>query len=195
MVLFAFVVNSVCSDAWLSLDWRKCLWICKSWSLSRQKNREVKRPALWLSLYLVLQFCDAKESTSLFSQHRYLQCFSLVPKWTLLTLGGESPLMNLASILCASIFSSYFFLVKWSGICHLCLRRQLSLLVTLMLAVYQNSTRILVLAVKWLVRDGCSMLLLAFLHFFRHTHWEIVTLTILSTIPIIRLTNGIMVTR
>ena len=120
----------------------------------------------------------------LFSQCRYLQCFSLIPKWTLLTLGGESPLRNLASFLCASIFSSYFFLAKLSGICQLCLQRQLSLLVTLVLAVHQNSTRILVLAVKWLLRDGYSMTLLSLLHFFKHTHWENVMLTYWAVSPL-----------
>lgn len=151
---------------------KKVLGSCKSWLLSRQKAREIKRPALWLSSYLVLQFWDAKQSMSLFSQCRYLQCFSLVPKWTLLTSGGESPLMNLVSFLCASIFFKLFLLGQVEWLCQLCLQRQLSLLVTLVLAVHQNSTRILVLAVKWLLRGGYSMPLLSSSAFLQ-TYWYI----------------------
>lgn len=54
------------------------------------------------------------------------------------------------------------------------------------LAVHQNSTRILVLAVKWLLRDGYSMPLLSFLRFFKHTGTlRKCHVNILSSIPIV----------
>lgn len=87
----------------------------------------------------------------------------------------SSLLMDPASFLCASIYTGYLFLVTLSGVCQLYLPRQLSSPLTLMLAI------------KWLLRDGDSMPLLSFLRFFRH--WE--KNKIFSSVPIVRPTNGI----
>lgn len=99
----------------------------------------------------------------------------------------SSVLMDPASFLCASIYTGYLFLVTLSGVCQLYLPRQLSSPLTLVLAMHQNCTWILVQAIKSLLRDGDSTPLLSFLRFFRH--WE--KHKIFSSVPIVRPTNGI----